>query len=335
MGTYFLRRLGQSIFVIWGAMTLLFLMFAVIPGNALDNLGGGSRQVDPKIVANIAKHYGLDKPLPEQYVTYWKNFAKWDLGRGTAEPNKDKPINGLLKARAANSARLAFWGLLIEVVFGIGIGVLAAIRRYTAADYVTGVISVALTGIPVFVLGLILQYLLAVKAFQWGWPNWARFPVQGIPEKWWGPIPVSSDWKKLILPSFVLASVTTGFITRLTRSSLLEVLRADYMRTATAKGISPLKVIVKHGLRNSLIPVVTVIGTDIIALFGVAVLTETVFNWPGLGSTIANSAFSEDVPVVLGLVFPVVVATTLLALAADLLYAALDPRVRVFDSGVA
>lgn len=329
MGSYILKRLLQSILVIWGAMTLIFILFMAIPGNALDDLGGGNRQVDPKIVANIAKQYGLDKSLPEQYVTYWKNFATWDLGTGTADPNRNRSVNGLLKERAANSARLAFWAITIEVFVGVSVGVVAAVRRYSTVDYVSSFVAVALTGIPVFVLGLILQLIFAVKANDWNFPRWARLPVEGIPSKWWGPVPVSADWKKIILPAIVLASVTTGFITRLTRSSLLEVLRADYMRTATAKGLKPWKVIVKHGLRNSLIPVVTTIGLDIIAIFGVAVLTEGVFNWPGLGSTIAGAAYAEDIPVALGLVFPVVVVTVALALIVDLLYAYLDPRVRV------
>jgi oligopeptide transport system permease protein len=334
MGSYLLKRFGQAIIVVWGAMTLIFLLFVAIPGSALDSLGGGNRQVDPQIVRNISKQYGLDKSLPVQYVRYWKNFATWNLGVGTADPNRNRSVNGLLKDRAANSARLAFWGLGIEVFFGIGVGVVAAVRRYSVIDYASSFVAVALTGIPVFVLGLILQFFLAVKANEWHFPHWVRFPVEGIPSKWWGPIPVSGDWKKLILPAVVLASVNTGYLTRLTRSSLLEVLRADYMRTATAKGLKPWKVIVKHGLRNSLIPVVTTLGLDIIALFGVAVLTETVFNWPGLGSTIAGAAFAEDVPVVLGLVFPVVVATVMLALLVDLLYAVLDPRVRITEGAV-
>ena len=331
MGSYVLKRLGQAIIVFWGAMTLVFLLFVATPGNALDSLGGGNRQVDPQIIKNIAKQYGLDDSLPVQYVKYWKNFATWNLGVGTADPNRNRSVNGLLKERAANSARLAFWGLLIEVVFGIGIGVVAAVRRYSVIDYASSFVAVALTGIPVFVLGLIMQFFLAVKANDWNFPRWMRFPVEGIPQKWWGPFPVSADWKRLVLPAIVLASVNTGYLTRLTRSSLLEVLRADYMRTATAKGLRPWKVIVKHGLRNSLIPVVTTLGLDIIALFGVAVLTESVFNWPGLGSTIAGAAFAEDVPVVLGLVFPVVCATVALALIVDLLYAVLDPRVRIAD----
>ncbi len=330
MGSYFLRRLGQGVLVVWGAMTIVFLLFAAIPGSALDSLGGGNRQVDPRIVRNIAKHYGLDKSLPVQYATYWKNFAKFDLGIGTSEPNRNKSVNALLKEKAANSARLAFWAISIEVFFGIAIGIISAVRKYSLMDYVTGFLSVAITGIPVFVMGLLLQFALAVKtAHVTPWMKFLKFPVQGIPEKWWGPIPVSGDWKKLVLPAVVLAGVQTGFLTRLTRSSLLEVMRADYMRTAKAKGLSSRKVVFKHGLRNSLIPVVTVVGLDLAVLFGVAVLTETVFNWPGLGSAIANSAFSEDVPVVLGLLFPVIIVGALLSLLVDLLYAVLDPRVRI------
>ncbi len=333
MSGYILKRLGLTALVVWGAITFIFVLFIAIPGNALDNLGGGGqRAIDPIVRANIARKYGLDQPLHVQYGRYMKNLSRWDLGVATAEPYRDRSVNGILKSKAANSARLAFWGMTIEVTFGIGIGLIAAVRRYSKLDYVTGFLAVILTGIPVFVMGLLAQYLFAVKFNDWNFARWARFPVQGIPEKWWFVFPISADWKKLVLPAFVIAGVTTGAITRLARSSLLEVLGAEYMRTASAKGLSKRRVILKHGLRNALIPVITAVGSDIILLFGVAVLTETVFNWPGLGSTIATAAYAEDVPVVLGLAIPVIAVTALASLVVDILYGVLDPRIRVSES---
>ncbi len=329
MGSFILRRLGQTIFVVWGALSLTFLLFVATPGSALDELGGGGRNIDSQVKANITKNYGLDKPLPVQYLIFFKNLGKWNLGEGTASPNNGKSVNSLLTERLGNSLRLAFWGILIEATVGIVIGVVSAVKRNSPVDYVSSFGALALSGIPVFVLGILLQYLLGVKFNQWHFPQWAKFPIQGIPSKWWGPIPISSDWKKVVLPAFTIASVSTGVLTRISRSSLLEVLRADYMRTARAKGLSERRVILKHGLRNSLIPVVTTLGIDLGVAFGIAPLTETVFNWPGLGSAITGAASSQDIPVALGLLIPVVLAIAILSLLVDIAFAYLDPRVRV------
>lgn len=326
---YLVRRLLLAALVVWGAVSIMFVLFIATPDSATDYLGGGMKALPPQVVKNFEAHYGLDKPLHVQYVRYWKNFSRFDLGRSLKD---NKSVNELLKARAANSARLAFWGLAIETILGMGIGVIAAVRRYSLADHITGFVSVAVTGIPVFVMGLLLQYFFGVLPGpnHFDLPRWARFPLQSLgPNTWWGVIPAGSQWKYLILPAFTLAMVQTGFLTRITRTSLLEVLNADYMRTARAKGLSNRTVIIRHGLRNALIPVITVIGYDVIALFGVAVLTETVYNWPGLGSAIRDYAFTEDFPVVMGLGFAVVVAAALLALVVDVGYAFLDPRIKL------
>jgi oligopeptide transport system permease protein len=350
MAGYILKRLGYTVIIVWAALTLIFVLFIAIPGSALDNLGGGNRAIDPIVKANIARKYGLDQPLHVQYGRYMKNLSTWNLGVGTAEPNRDRSVNGILKLKAANSARLAFWGIMVEAFFGIVIGLLAAVRRYSKLDYITGFIAVALTGIPVFVTGLLAQFFFAVLTFQhrtkkiWHWhllPRWLRFPVQGIPDQWWFVFPRGTyqsgmhQWKSLVFPSIVIACVTTGAITRLARSSMLEVLRAEYMRTASAKGLSSRRVLFKHGLRNALIPVVTALGLDVVLMFGFAVLTETVFNWPGLGSTILTAAAAEDVPVVLGLSIPVIIAAALVTLLVDILYGVLDPRIRVEEGAAA
>jgi oligopeptide transport system permease protein len=331
MGTYILRRLGLTLVVVWGALTITFLLFVATPGNALDDLGGGGRNVDPVVRKNITKLYGLDKPIYVQYGLFFQHAVTWKLGHST-DPQMKGPqgdVNRLLKERLPNSLRLAFWGILVEIFFGISIGVVSAVKRNTPVDYLSSFGALALSGIPVFVLGIVLQYLLAVKLNQWHFPAWSRFPVQGIPEHWWGPIPYGDDWKKVVLPALVIASVSTAQLTRIGRSSLLEVLRADYMRTAKAKGLSNKRVILRHGLRNSLIPVITQLGIDLGIAFGIAPLTETVFNWPGLGSQITAAANNQDIPVALGLLIPVILAIALLALLVDLSYAYLDPRVRI------
>ena len=326
MASYLIRRLGLALLVVWGAVTIMFVMFFVIPGNTLDILSG-QKIVQPEIRRNIEKEWGLQKSVTGQYFHYWNRVLHGDLGKSYSN---NRSVNELFKQRAANSARLAFWALAIEIVFGIGIGVIAAVRKYSLLDVVTGFVAVALAGIPVFVLGLLLQYGLGVRPAQWNWPRWTRFPVQGMgPNRWFVVIPLGHQWKYLILPAIVLACVQTGFLTRISRTSMLEVLNADYVRTARAKGLRSSTVIVKHALRNALLPTLTVIGLDVIGLFGVAVLTETVFNWPGLGSTIRDYAFAQDVPVVLGLASIVVLFGAMASLLVDVGYSILDPRVRL------
>jgi oligopeptide transport system permease protein len=226
-----------------------------------------------------------------------------------------------------NSVRLAIWAIIIEIIIGISVGLLSAVRRYSIADSFTTIGTAAVAAVPVFVLGVLLQRLLAVTPFQM---DWARFRVQGIgPDSWtFFFIPTGEQWRYLLLPAVTLASVSTALAARMMRGSMLEVLGADYMRTARAKGLGERSVILRHGLRNALIPVVTLIGIDFGTVMGSAVLTETVFNWPGLGSRIAESVVARDAPVVLGLTLVIVVAYTVINLLVDLSYAWFDPRIR-------
>jgi ABC-type dipeptide/oligopeptide/nickel transport system permease component len=177
----------------------------------------------------------------------------------------------------------------------------------------------------------VLQQLFAVQPFKRDWPEWAQLKVQGIGPNSWTLffIPTGEQWRYLVLPAVTLACVSTALATRMMRGSMLEVLRADYMRTARAKGLRERSVVLRHGLRNALIPVVTLIGIDFGTVIGSAVLTETVFNWPGLGSQIANAVGARDAPVVLGLSLVVVLAYALINLLVDLSYAWFDPRIRL------
>jgi ABC-type dipeptide/oligopeptide/nickel transport system permease component len=183
----------------------------------------------------------------------------------------------------------------------------------------------------VFVLGFVLQYLFAVQPNKWGWPEWARLRTSGIgPDTWtFFFIPTGEQWRYLILPAITLASVTTALLARMTRGSMLEVLRADYMRTARSKGLGERDVVLKHGLRNAMLPVVTLIGIDFGTAIGAAVLTETTFNWPGLGSQIVLSVGQRDLPVLLGLTLAVVLAYALVNVLVDVSYAWFDPRIRL------
>jgi oligopeptide transport system permease protein len=225
--------------------------------------------------------------------------------------------------------RLAAWAVVIEVLIGISAGLVAAIRKYSYWDALTTVSTTMVVAIPVFVLGYLFQYMLGVYTFKHSYPAWMRFPVQGIgPDEWFLFVPMGGQWKYLLLPAITLASVSTALVARMMRTTMLEVLRADFMRTAKAKGLSKRQIIVRHGMKNAMIPVVTLIGLNLAELIGSAVLTETVFNWPGMGSEIADAIRSLDAPVVLGLTTVVVVGYVFINLAVDLSYAFFDPRIR-------
>jgi oligopeptide transport system permease protein len=333
MGTFILRRLLQVLFILWAGLTLLFFMFVAIPGSSLDQRNS-ERSVTESVRNNFDKRYGLDKPVHVQYGRYWKAFVQGDLGK--SEVN-DREVSTMLGSAAKTSSRLAFWGFLVQLLIGIPSGVYAAVKRYGWFDKVSGVLSVFIAGIPVFVSGIIFQFLFGVLPGPnyWKWPKWTRLNFSGFDpsggDGTWALhfFPKGATWRSLVLPAITIALVQTGYLSRLTRTSLLEVLRAEYMRTAASKGLSKTRVIFKHGLRNALIPVVTVLGADLIAFFGVAVLTETVFNLNGIGSTVAKAAQAQDSPLVLGFVGPIVIFAGLLYLVIDIAYAWLDPRIRL------
>jgi oligopeptide transport system permease protein len=329
---YLVRRLLQLIPTVGGAISLLFFVFFLLPGDPAELLaGGGNRTVDPGVVDRINERYGLDDPIWEQFVDYWGRTLQWDLGESFLNR---RSVNDILGERAQASLRLGIWAILIETVVGIGVGLLSAVRRYSISDRITTVFTAAAAAVPVFVLGFVLQQLFAVQPFKNDWPEWARLRVQGIgPDSWTlFFIPTGEQWRYLVLPAVTLASVSTALATRMMRGSMLEVLRADYMRTARAKGLRERSVVLRHGLRNALIPVVTLIGIDFGTVIGAAILTETVFNWPGLGSQIASAVSARDAPVVLGLSLAVVLAYTLINLLVDLSYAWFDPRIRLGES---
>ena len=327
MGGYVLRRTLLIVPVVWGAVSLLFLVFFIIPGDPVELIGGGDRAVNAGTRAAIEAKYGLDKPWYEQYGQFWSRLAHGDLGDSFKQ---SRSVNEILGATAPASLRLAIWAVVVEILIGVTAGILSAVRRYSFLDSLTTVSTTMVVAVPVFVLGYLFQYMLGVYTFQHGYPGWLRFPVQGIgPDSWsFFFIPNGSQWRYLILPALTLASVSTALVARMTRSTMLEVMRADYMRTAAAKGLSRRTIILKHGLRNALIPVVTLIGLDLGTLIGSAVLTETVFNWPGMGTTIERAITSLDAPIVLGLTLVLVVAYVVINLLVDLSYAFLDPRIR-------
>jgi oligopeptide transport system permease protein len=335
MISYTVRRLFFVIPTVFFALSFLFLLFFALPGDPATLIAGGSdRNVDEGVVERVEQRYGLDDPLIVQFEQYWSRTVHWDLGESF---NNRRSVNEILGEKSVNSIRLAFWAILIEVVVGIGVGVLSAVRRYSTMDKLTTLGTAALSAIPVFVLGFIFQYVFAVTPEKQGWPDWMQLKVQGIGPNTWALffIPTGEQWRYLVLPAVTLACVSTALAARMTRGSMLEVMRADYMRTARAKGLSERRVVYGHGLRNAMLPVITLLGIDLGTVIGAAILTETVYSWPGLGRQIAESVSDRDLPVLLGLTLVVTLAFTLINLAVDLSYAWFDPRIRYGKGGSA
>jgi ABC-type dipeptide/oligopeptide/nickel transport system permease component len=329
MTSYIIRRLLLIIPTVFLALSFLFFLFFTLPGDPARLIAGGAdRSIDSGVIERINDRYGLNDPILTQFTDYWQRTIKWDLGESFLNR---RSVNDILGEKAVNSIRLGIWAIIIEIIVGISVGLLSALRRYSIGDKVTTILTAAASAIPVFVLGFFLQWLFAVQPNKWGWPEWARLRTQGIgPDSWTlFFIPTGEQWRYLILPAITLASVSTALAARMTRGSMLEVMRADYMRTARAKGLTERGVVLKHGLRNAMLPVVTLIGIDFGTVIGAAVLTETTFSWPGIGSEIANSVVQRDLPVILGLTLVVVIAFAVINLLVDISYAWFDPRIRM------
>jgi ABC-type dipeptide/oligopeptide/nickel transport system permease component len=332
MASYIARRLLQLLLVLWGGATLLFFLFFMINGKPAERVAshGGTRAPTEQQIKNTNEKYGFDKPIPVQYVRYLRDVAKGDLKISIYTQDS---VTAIIKNRAPTSLRLAFWAVLLEAVVGIGGGMISARRRNSIADYATTTSAVLLSAIPVFVLGYLLKQVFGVIAFQHHWPKWATFPTRDLgDDKWFlWVIPSSGTWKSLVLPAIVLASVSTALLARITRTSMLETMRMDHVRTARSKGLTERRVMRRHVLRNGLVPVITVLGPDFGTMVGVAVLTETVFNINGLGSTIVTAAQGRDMFLAIGLVMFVTLIYGLCSLVVDVAYAYLNPRIRLGD----
>ncbi len=329
MGTYLVRRLLHSLLVMWGAVSFLFFLLWIIPGDITTQSGDTGRAMTPAVKKNLDRLYGLDDPVPIQYLKSLRRLVTFDFGMSA----QNREISTMLKQSFASSGRLAFWGVLTYSVFGVITGVYSAVKRNGAFDRATGAQSILLNAMPPFVMGILLQFALGVMPgpLKWNWPKWTHFPIQWDlgPQEWFGVIPLGGTWRTLLLPVITIASVEYAGQARGTRTVMLEVLRADYLRTARAKGLSERSVLFKHGLRNAFIPIVTSIGLAIPNTFGYAVLTETVWNIPGLGGTISQAVGQQDSATVLAFCSVIVLITIVVTLLVDLLYGFIDPRVKI------
>jgi ABC-type dipeptide/oligopeptide/nickel transport system permease component len=305
MGRYVARRLLLTIPVLLGASFLIFAMVYALPGDPIRALAG-DRPLAPAVAAQLRAEFNLTDPLVVQYLKYLGNLAQFDLGTDF----RGREVSETILQRLPVTAKLTLVAVLFETVIGLIAGVLAGIRRNGYFDNLVLVSTTLIISIPILVLGFMSQYFLGLK---FGW-----FPIAGI----------NQGWYSYLLPGLVLASASLAYVARLTRTSIAENMRADYVRTAKAKGLPQRTIITRHTLRNSLIPVVTFIGADIGGLMGGAIVTEAVFNIPGIGRAVFDAVRGQEGAVVVGIVTLMVFFFVFFNLIVDVLYAVLDPRIR-------
>lgn len=318
MIAYLVRRLLSVIPTVFGVATIIFFILFLIPGDPVRVILG--QHGDPDTRMRITQELGLDQPAHVQYGMYLRRLFTGDLG--TSYRSNEKVLN-ILMDRFPATLLLAVTAMILSVIFGVSAGILAAVRQNKFTDVLIMFLSLIGISTPVFWLGLILILVFASKGFDGTPVVFGFLPVSGYGEPGWDRI------RHLILPALSLSAIGMGYIARMTRSSILEVIRQDYIRTAAAKGLSRRVIVLKHALRNALIPVITVVGMNFAALLGGAVATETVFAWPGIGKVIVDSIRQLDAPVVEGGVMIMALAFVLVNVIVDVLYMFIDPRIRL------
>jgi len=297
-------RFLQSLLALFLVITATFFMVRFVPGGPFT----AEKAVTPEILRNLEAHYGLDKPLGQQYLDYLGSLARGDLGPSFKYPNRT--VNEIIFDKVPVSAELGSISLAVALVLGIGLGTLAAIRRNTWVDYVASSFGMIGISIPTFVVGPLLVLALAIHL---GW-----FNASG----WYGPA-------DRVLPALVLGIAYAAPISRLTRGGLLEVLNQDFIRTARAKGASEFRVVTRHALRGGLLPVVSFLGPAVAGILTGSFVIETIFQIPGIGREFVNSAFNRDYTLVLGTVILYAVLIMALNLAVDIAQAWMNPKVRL------
>lgn len=306
MGKYLIRRLILVIPVLIGVSIISFMILHLSPGDPAQLLAGEDATLED--IQVLRERFGLDKPLPVQYFRFLKGMATGEL----MSMKFNEPVLNIVGKRLKNTLMLSFFAITIAVVVGVVAGILSAVYRYSIIDYISSVAALLGVSMPVFWWGLILILTFSVT-LRW-------LPSGGM-----------GGWKTFVLPSVVLGTASAGIIARMTRASMMDVLRQDYITTARSKGLAHHIIIRRHALRNALIPTVTVVGLQFGYMLAGAVLTESVFAWPGVGRLLVTSILSRDYPVVQATLVMVALTFVLVNLAVDVLYAYLDPRIRYHD----
>jgi peptide/nickel transport system permease protein len=310
---YIIRRLGLMLLTLFGVSVAIFILLRIVPGNIADILFDSAGLVDPAEKQQIVADLGLDQPLVTQYVKWVAGLAHGDLGYSYVS---EKPVLDEILPRIPITARLAGLALVFAVCTGVPSGVISAVRQNTALDYTLRIFSLAFLSMPSFWLGL-----LVLMAFV----NWfGILPIYDKAPQTWGALALM-----LGVPAATVGLRSSALIMRLTRSSMLEVLRQDYVRTARSKGLSERSVTFVHALRNAVLPVITTIGIEIAFLFGGLIVTETVFNIPGVARFLVEAIRWRDYPMVQNLVMFIAIVVVSVNLLVDLAYMFVDPRIRL------
>jgi len=313
MTRFILARALSLTLVLWLVTVIAFVVIRLAPGDPSAVMLGS--EATPAAVAEFRARYGLDRPLAMQYVAWLSHVVRADLGTSIY---LGRPVTTAILERLPVSLTLTLAAFVIAVVLGLTLGLVAAYWHDTWADRTVSAVAALGLSLPSFWLGICLIYLFAVR--------WPVLPSGGFVEPWVDP---PASLRHLLLPAFALGYLQSGLIARMTRASMLEALRGDFVRTARSKGVAERRVVVKHALRNALIPILTVTGISLAVLFGGAVVIETVFTLPGVGRLLVNAVVRRDYPVVQGTLLLVAAWYVLVNIAVDVLYTVTDPRVRL------
>ena len=314
MGGYILKRMVLALPVLFGITVVVFLLVRLIPGDVIDAMLGTEASLRPEVREQLRKTLGLDRPLYVQYVTWLADIVRGDLGRSL---RTGQPIVENLSGKLPITLELAFLSIVMSLIIAIPLGVISALRRNSSSDFVVRLLGTAGLSLPNFWLATML-ILIASRYFRWGAALIYVSPFEDLVE----------NLKQMLLPSLALALGLTAVVMRMTRSSLLEVLSQDFIRTARAKGVREQWVIYRHALRNALMPIVTIVGIQTGHLLGGAVIIEQIFGLPGLGWFLLNAIYQRDYPAVQAGVLILAIIFVVTNLIVDLLYAVLDPRIK-------
>ncbi|RBP69994.1 peptide/nickel transport system permease protein/oligopeptide transport system permease protein [Alkalibaculum bacchi] len=308
MTKYLIKRIGLALVTIWAVITITFMLMHSIPGNPFRS----ESKMPPAVYENLQAKYGLDKPVSEQYVIYLQNLLKGDLG--DSMKSRVETVNDMVSRGFPVSAQLGLQALLIAIVFGPALGVLAALYQNKFPDYISMIIAIIGISVPSFIMGTLLIQFVA--------RNVSFFPIGG-----WG------TWRHSLLPSFAMALMPLATMARLMRSSMLEVLGQDYIKTARSKGIAKSAVILKHAVRNAILPVISILGTTISNLLVGSFVIEKIFGIPGLGRFFVQSISNRDYTLIMGTTIFYAAILIVMLLIVDIAYMLIDPRIKLTKEG--
>jgi peptide/nickel transport system permease protein len=322
VGTYLLRRGVEYITVLFMASVLIFFVLHLSPGGPFDSLRFSKGHLPKDYIQNLEKTLGLDQPVHVRYATWAVKLVQGDFGTSW-KVSVGKPVTGLIQSRLGNTMVLMISSLLISLLIALIIGIFSAVRQYSIWDYLVTSLSFFGISMPIFWFGLMMMLIFALQFKEWGLPY---LPVAGMYTQG-KEADMMDRLRHLVLPVTVLSLYEVASWSRYIRSSMLEVLRQDYVRTARAKGLVERVVLLKHALRNALIPLITVVALSIPGLFGGAIITETIFAWPGMGRLFYDGIIASDWPLAMGILIISAVLVVVSNLLADVLYAVIDPRI--------